>query len=145
MFRLVMNGRPPCVGRAVNVRRGVVDEEGCFWVQAKLALNFLVGFQIGLSVAQTVAVNDLSEGLLEGFALLVKDLLFEMCSVQGICVAEQDEIELISQPVEQGEEIRPQSNEHGIPGLGHLIDSGVWVAPVLECQNELILGGPTTF
>ena len=140
-----MNGCPPCVGRAVNVRRGVVDEEGCFWAQAKLALNFLIGSQIGLSVAQTVAVNDLSEGLLEGFAILVKDLLFEMCSVQGICVAEQDEIELISQPVEQGEDIRPQPNEYGIPGLGHLIDSGVWVAPVLECQNELILGGPATF
>ena len=68
-------------------------------------------------MAQTVAVNDLSEGRLEGFAVLVKDLLLEMCGVQGICIAEQEEVELISQLIEQGDEVWPQPDEHRIPSL----------------------------
>ena len=102
----MVNGGPPGLQGAAHVDHGVVDEQRLDRVEVELPFDFPVGLQLRLAVTQPVAVDDLPECPGEALPVLLEDLPFEMLGMQGIRVAEQQQVKPGGEVVEQGEHLR---------------------------------------
>ena len=83
-----------------------------------------------------MAVDDLAEGLSKGLAVVGQDLTFEEFGVQGVGVAEQEQVKSGGELLEKGHHFRPESGQHGVPGVLDVFDGRSSPASVPQGQQE---------
>ena len=101
--------------------------------------HFLESLDMGFAVSQSMAVDELSKGLREFLLPRSEDLLLEMRGVQGVGVAEKDQVEVVLQGLEPRHGFFPQSDQKGVPRFKYFFCSRSWGTPGTKGLQERFL------
>ena len=93
---------------------------------------------MGLSLSQSVAVHDLAKCTGELAPLVLQYVLLEMGGVDGIRIAQQQEVEVLFQRLDPTRCFGPEFEQHGVPGVLNLFDAGVAGAVIAQLQHEVL-------